>query len=445
MDADAQLAPLQQFREDVYGALERRSNAQFHLLDAITTAGMVPSFAHLSLQGSFLHRWGSLYAALTQGTHDLQRLRAAVGRTLRPDVPPVFAIDTSTWVKNDAETSPGRGFYYHASRHSAGKPVVAGWSFSWIAQLGTTQSSWTAPLDVRRVSVEGTAHQTADDQIQQVMTLLHGTTTPLFVFDGGYDPTRLAKLHHAEKIAVLVRVRRNRRFYFDVDDRPGPQGGRPRVHGARFSCQDETSWPAAHQEHLETTPAYGAVRVRAWSGLHVKSGQDARPGDNSAKTIYSGTVLLLEVSKLPRETRTPQAFWLWWRGPGLPDLALLWRAYTRRFDLEHTFRFLKGTLNWDKPRVRTPEQAEQWSWLVLLAFTQLRLARAVLEDARLPWQAPQAQGRLTPSRARQGFAQLLPRLGTPASPPKPCGHSPGRPSGRRSPPATRYPAVKRTA
>lgn len=113
--------------------------------------------------------------------------------------------------------------------------------------------------------------------------------------------------------------------------------------------------------------------------------------------------------------------------------------------LEHTFRFLKGILNWDKPRVRTPEQAEQWSWLVLLAFTQLRLARAVLEDARLPWQAPQAQGRLTPSRARQGFAQLLPRLGTPAAPPKPCGHSPGRPSGRRSPPATRYPAVKRTA
>jgi len=146
-------------------------------------------------------------------------------------------------------------------------------------------------------------------------------------------------------------------------------------------------------------------------------------------------------SSLATRARTPQG----WRGPGTPDLALLWRAYTRRFDLEHTFRFLKGTLNWDKPRVRTPEQAEQWSWLVLLAFTQLRLARAVLEDARLPWQAPQAQGRLTPSRARQGFAQLLPRLGTPASPPKPCGYSPGRPSGRRSPPATRYPAVKRTA
>ncbi|XLE15720.1 hypothetical protein QYS50_15120 (plasmid) [Deinococcus altitudinis] len=30
---------------------------------------------------------------------------------------------------------------------------------------------------------------------------------------------------------------------------------------------------------------------------------------------------------------------------------------------------MKGTLNWDKPRVRSPEQAERWSWLVLLAFT----------------------------------------------------------------------------
>ena len=120
--------------------------------------------------------------------------------------------------------------------------------------------------------------------------------------------------------------------------------------------------------------------------------------------------MLVEVERLPRQTRIPKRLWLWWRGPGAPDLAVLWRAYVHRFDLEHTYRFCKQVLNWTTPRVRHPEQADRWTWLVLLAYTQLRLA-----------------------------------LGTPAGAPKPCGRSPGRPPGARSGPAPRYPARKKAA
>ena len=34
---------------------------------------------------------------------------------------------------------------------------------------------------------------------------------------------------------------------------------------------------------------------------------------------------------------------------------LLVRVYVRRFDLEHTFRFLKQSMGWTTPRVRHPE------------------------------------------------------------------------------------------
>ena len=51
-----------------------------------------------------------------------------------------------------------------------------------------------------------------------------------------------------------------------------------------------------------------------------------------------------------------KTFWLWWAGPGTPDLDTCWRAYLRRFDLEHTFRFAKNTLGGTVPRVRTPDQ-----------------------------------------------------------------------------------------
>jgi hypothetical protein len=111
---------------------------------------------------------------------------------------------------------------------------------------------------------------------------------------------------------------------------------------------------------------------------------------------------------------------------------LLWRAYVRRFDLEHTFRFFKQALGWTTPRVRHPEQADRWTWLVMAAFTQLRLARAYVEDLRLPWERRYETGRLTPIRVHRVVSALLGHLGTPAKAPKPCGRSPGRPKGRLS-------------
>ena len=91
----------------------------------------------------------------------------------------------------------------------------------------------------------------------------------------------------------------------------------------------------------------------------------------------------------------------------------------RRFDLGHTLRFLKQALGWDTLRVRHPEQADRWTWLVLAAYTQLRLARARAADRRLPWERPLPPSRLTPARVRRTVAALLPTLGTPAAAPQP--------------------------
>ncbi len=157
----------------------------------------------------------------------------------------------------------------------------------------------------------------------------------------------------------------------------------------------------------------------------------------------------MEVERLPcgERRREPRVLWLWWHAPekAAPDLELIWRSYVRRFDLEHTFRFLKQTFGWTAPRVRHPEQADRWTWLVVAAYTQLRLARACVTDRRLPWERHYDPSRLTPVRVHRVVSALLMKLGTPAKPPKPCGRSPGRPKGRRSGRARRYPALKKTA
>jgi hypothetical protein len=442
---------LRQFRGGVYDRFGARRDALFELLDAATVAGLVPSLAYLSLQPVHRRRWGSLYDALAAGDIDAPALRELVARYPLDDGQPIFAMDTSVWPRDDAETSPGRGYYHSSSRQSAGQPIVTGWSYAWLAQLSFTHDSWTAPLDVQRVQAGGNAHAVAAAQIWELVERLPADgPVPLFVFDAGYDPEALARELaelDGQHVAVLVRLRSDRCFYADPPPAVGEKVGRPRRHGQKFTCPEERTWWAPTSEHREQHAQYGSVRVRAWAGVHAKTQNHPQRGSYRTKAVVRGTLVLVEVERLPRQTRIPKRLWLWWRGPGQPDLAVLWRAYVHRFDLEHTYRFCKQTLNWTTPRVRTPQQADRWTWLVALAYTQLRLARRTIEDVHLPWEPPQRPDRrvLTAARVRQAFPQLLVTLDTPANAPKPCGRSPGRPKGARSGRAPRFPAFKKAA
>jgi DDE superfamily endonuclease len=441
------LAALRAFRMALHDCFHRRADVLFELVDALLTAGPVASLPHLSLQAMYRRGWGSLYDAITEGRLDMAALQALLTQHTARDAQRVYAVDLSVWPRCDAETSPDRGFYYHPSRHSAGQPIVVGWAYQWLAQLSFTRDSWTTPLDVQRVHPTENANAVAVEQIQALLKRLpRDDAPPLFVFDAGYDSAQLTQGLGEVPAAVLVRLRADRCFYADPPPaRSSPKGGRPRMHGAKFACTDPTTWPLPSAEHVAQDEQYGMVRVRAWAGLHPK--QQAHPGRGTRKTrpIVRGTVARVEVSRLPARTYPPQILWLWWAGAGMPDLDLLWRAYVRRFDLEHTLRFCKQSLGWTTPRVRHPEQADRWTWLVVAAYTQLRFVRPWIADRRLPWERSLDPGKLTPSRVRRALSALLPMVGTPARAPKPCGRSPGRPIGSRSGRATRYPALKKAA
>jgi hypothetical protein len=448
---------LHSFRRSLYECLHRRADALFELTDAILSAeAAVPSPAHLSLQVSHRRGWGSLYAALDRGRMDAEALRDLLAcHPLAGSEAPVYAVDVSVWPRCDAECSPERGFYYHPSRHSSGQPIVAGWAYQFIAQLNFVRESWTAPVDVERVRPDREANAVATEQVKALLGRLGeeqtGEATPLFVFDAGYDPVKVQRgLEGSSACQILVRLRAGRRFYGDPSlSGPPACTGRPRRHGPKMKCNDPGTWPEPSAEHVCEDAGHGKVRVRAFSKLHPKVQNHERKGSRGLLPIVVGTLILVEVERLPRgeRRREPRVLWLWWHGPEgmVPDLDLIWRAYVRRFDLEHTFRFLKQSMGWTTPRVRHPKQADRWTWLVLAAFTQLRLARTHVADLRLPWERRYEPDRLTPVRVHRAVSALLVELGTPAKPPKPCGRSPGRPKGRLSGRAKRYPAVKRAA
>jgi hypothetical protein len=446
-DAWAALARLQAFRAGLHGCCTRRGDALVDLADALLSApGPVTSLPQLSLEAAHRRGWGSLYAALACGRIDAERLRELLARSPLAGGQPIYAVDVTAWPRCDAECSPERGLYYHPSRHSAGQPIVAGWAFQWICQLGFARDSWTAPVDARRLQPADDTDHTAAVQLRALLARLPaGGPVPLVVFDAGYDSAQLSLDLAEAPVAVLVRLRSDRCCYHDPPPRPPGAGGRPRRHGAKFAFADPGTWPTPTATHVATDDQDGTVTVAAWAGLHPKQHRHPGHGSGGPRPIVRGTILRVQVQRLPARTRPPKVLWRWWAGPGPLDLDLAWRAYVRRFDCEHTIRFCKQTLGWTTPRVRTPAQAERWTWLVLAAYTQLRLARQLVADQRLAWERPRPPGKLSPYRVRRGVSRLLCALGSPAAAPKPSGRSPGRPKGHRSGPARRHPAIKKPA
>ena len=430
------------FRVEFYDALTARSDALFELADAMLCAdGPVKSLVELSLVSEHRRGHGALYDALGAGQIDLGRLRAALDALPVPrtaDGRIVLAVDVSNWLRPDAAASADRLFCHVYGRGRSADQFIPGWPYSFVAALESGRTSWSAILDVVRLGPEDDATAVTAQQLRGVVDRLvaaghwePGDPDVLVVMDSGYDVTRLAYVLSDLPVTVLGRIRADRVLRLPRPERVAGTNGRPPKHGGEFALARPQSWSKpAHTTVTETT-RYGTATASSWDRLHPRLTHRTCWLDHEGDLpVIEGTLIRLTVDHLPFD-RDPEPVWLWCSRTcaTAADIDRWWRCYLRRFDLEHTFRMLKQTLGWTRPRLRDPHAADRWTWLVVTAHTQLRLARDHVEDLRRPWERPAAPRRLTPARVRRGFRNLRPALALPAAVPKPATPGPGRPPG----------------
>jgi hypothetical protein len=245
---------------------------------------------------------------------------------------------------------------------------------------------------------------------------------------------RIAHLLGDLPVEILGRMRSDRVLRRPTPPRVyDPKGGRPPKHGSEFVFGDPATWGSEQAVTVTDTRRYGKATAQAWNRLHPRLTKRAAWLDHEGPLpIIEGTVIRLTVERLPSGGDN-KPVWLWWpRVDATPaDVDRCWQAFLRRFDLEHTFRLFKQTLGWTKPRLRSPDAADRWTWLVIAAHTQLRLARPLAVDLR-PWEKKAEPHRLTPARVRRGFRNLHAKSPSPASAPKPSQPGPGRPAGSKN-------------
>jgi hypothetical protein len=456
---------LRQFRGELYGCLGRRADELFELTDAVLCAeGPVRSLVGLCLTPEHRRGHGALYDALNHGSVDVHRLRETLAELPLPRMfggRIVLAVDATPWLRPDAPTCPERLFchVYGRGRGREADQQIPGWPYQLVVACESGPTSWTAALDVVRLGPADDATAVTAAQLRAVIGRLQvaghwhpGDPPIMVVLDSGYDVCRLAFVLADLPVHLIGRLRADRVLLGSASPRPvdGPRPvGRPRRHGVVMTLAEPGSWPAATTRSVTDTPRYGRAEATGWDRMHPRLTHRGAWADHPGRLpIVEGTLIRLAVEHLPGQ-REAKPVWLWSSRTGADsgedverlaaEVLRCWQAYLRRFDEEHTIRLFKQVMGWTAPKIRSPEAADRWTWLILAAYAQLRLARPLAADLRRPWERSLSPERLTPARVRRGFRCLRAKTAQPASAPKPTHPGPGRPSGgtnRRR--ATRY-------
>jgi DDE superfamily endonuclease len=404
-DTRARRGDLARFRQEFYTSLTLRADALFELTDAVLCAdGPVRSLVDLTLVAEHRRGHGAMYDALNQGRVKPERIRRSLSSLLLPrtsDGRLVLAVDVSPWLRSDAATSAERLFCHVYGRGKGQAQLIPGWPYSFVAALEPGRTSRTAMLDAVRLRPADDATAVTARQLRDVVARLRmaghwhvGDPDVLIVMDSGYDVTRLAFVLADLPVEVLGRIRSDRVLRLPKPPRLPGTIGRPLKHGPEIALSDPATWPEpVHTTTTETT-RYGTATASSWDRVHPRlTHRGCWLGHDGALPVIEGTLIRLQVDHLPRD-RDPKPIWLWSSTTGgtAADVDRRWQAFLRRFDLEHTFRLFKQTLGWTVPKIRTPQAADRWTWLVIAAYTQLRLARPLAADLRRP-------GRNRPCRA----------------------------------------------
>jgi hypothetical protein len=446
------LGELCRFRQEFYASVTARADALFELTDAVLCAdGPVRSLVELSLLAEHRRGHGAMYDALGQGQMAPQRIRRALAAGPLPraaDGRIVLAVDVSPWLRSDAPTSADRLFCHVYGRGKGQAQLIPGWPYSFVAALEPGRTSWTALLDAVRLGPADDATAVTAEQLRGVVGRLvaaghwrDGDPDILIVADAGYDITRLAYVLADLPVELVGRLRSDRVLRLPKPPRRPGTTGRPPKHGPEFALGNPATWPAPQHTTSTDTARYGTATATSWDRVHPRLTRRTCWLDHTGELpVIEGTLIRLQVAQLPGD-RDPKPVWLWSSATGATaaDVDRWWQAFLRRFDLEHTFRLLKQTLGWTAPKIRTPDAADRWTWLIIAAHTQLRLARPLAADLRRPWEKPAPPGRLTPARVRRAFRNIRAKTTLPARAPKPSRPGPGRPPGSRNrQPAPRY-------
>ncbi len=450
---------LVQFRHRLYQNFTNRADTLMELVDALCSNGSARSVVELCLTPCFRRTYSALYKALAEWSGD----ELPLARLLAPCLPPptarpfwLFGVDVTPQPRPFAQTLSDRSMVYHPNPVQGNVPVTIGHQYSTVALLPELHPqrspSWVLPLSTARVASSEDKEAVGAAQID---ALLEEQTLPFHdqlcveVADSKYSKPAYLHAHRKHtNLVTIVRVAANRTFYRPPEGASEPAAaGHPTWYGARFSLSDPTSWPPcdshALTQHVSRRGKRYRVEIQLWKSCLMRGQRKPRllPMQRYPFTL----VRIVFYDQAGREA-FGHPLWLIVLGQRRHELTAfeIYHAYSRRYDLEHFFRFGKQHLLLSGFQTAETEREESWWQLGHIAYAQLWLACDAVCAMPRPWERnlPTIRARqISPSLAQRDFDRILRQIGTPAQLPKRRGNSAGRRCGTRMVPRPRQKVV----
>ena len=425
------LERLSQFRQQLYQAFTRRGTALLEVIDAVAQVARPHSPAELSLV--MQRHWSSLYDALDEGTIDLDALRPQLAAAAAGVSPyrvagcRVVIVDHSGYPRPSARTVAERERY-----PGPNGTRQCGHRYSFLSQVVDAEGTWLAPLDVERIGPGSTPVGTA---LTHLARLAQVSAEPIIgVGDREYgvnDVLGVVPQVPGVPLRFVARLRTNLVFYQPPPPRRPGQKGAPRKYGARIQLNDPRTWPEPAWTGTTARARGERIELRGWTGWRRRGLPD--------QPVQIVQVRVLRADGQPKYV---QPLWLMVVGEALP-WEVVWPLYQRRWAEETLHAQAKELLGWSRAQLGTVERQDRWTWLVLLAYWQLLLARDLARDAPRAWERAAPAGPLPLARVQRDYGRILWQFGLALPPPKPRGKSPGRRPGTVVAPKPRQPVLKR--
>ena len=412
------------FRQETYSMLGKAKDATFELMDSVMTTRNASCLGEFSLSPLFRRKWPSTYETLQDSRPNRNKLMRRYLEEIPSTEYVLLAIDHTAWGRRGAKTLKDRTYEHQVSSPNS---VTVGQGYSTIAWLPEKAGSWAMPIRNERITSYETPISKAAWQLKQVCK--HLKQKVLVVLDSEYGNGSWVNQTKDLPASKLMRIRSNCCLWSKPESYSGR--GRPKKHDKKFKVNDPTTWWSADETVEIEDSKLGKLKISKWDGLHFRASS-------------SDDMSLIQVERLNSNhsgaKRRP--LWLVWLGEQFLELKNIWPHYTRRFGVDHWYRFAKQRLHWTLPNLSTPEQCQRWSDLMPLITWQLWLAKDLVEEHRLPWQSPQQK--LTPGRVAQSIFSLLVEIGSPTTAPKTRGKSPGWKKGEPRRRKKTYPIAKKS-
>lgn len=453
------------FREIIYNFFSSRRDAAFELVDSLSSNTSANSVADLSLNPVHRRNYCSITRVVDEfypENFDKKSKNNMLTKILSAQcVPPIhqdfylFGVDCTPNPRQYALTQRDRGFVYAPNTISGNKPVTIGHQYSIAAYLPEKVNEdappWILPLACHRVTTDEKSPLIGMQQITKCLEAQEKFKNKLCVVaaDSAYsNPECLVESAKNTNQVQVSRVRSNRVFHYPINEKHGVKIGRKKQFGNKFKLKDEKTWDEPDEKiEFATTTKKGKnqiIKIQCWNSIVMRGKNKVNTSDHSFRLIQ------ICVYKESGKLFFKKPLWLIVSGEKRIRLSLknIFYAYRQRFDIEHFFRFGKNKLLMDKSQTPDVEHEEAWWQLIMIAYTQLYLARDVAKKTPKPWEkylpSFKSEKEISPTQVQKDFGRIIQTLGTPALPPKRLKKAPGRQKGEKQIPRVRHPVVQKS-